>query len=78
MSDRQENATVNESTGDQEFNVGIADDNLKNNENTVNVKTFEKCFNERNDKEMSNIVYTVLDGIQNAILTAIDSSVAPK
>ena len=48
------------------------------NENTVNVKTFERCFNEKIDKEMSNIVDTVEDRIQNAILTAIDSIVAPK
>ena len=35
-------------------------------------------FNERIDKEMSNIVDTVEDRIQNAILTAIDSIVTTK
>ena len=41
------------------------------NENMVNVKTLERCYNERIDKEMSNIVDTVEDRIQNAILTPI-------
>ena len=37
------------------------------------LKTLEKCFNEKIDKEMGNIVDTVEDRIQNALLTAIDS-----
>ena len=44
----------------------------------MNVKTLERCFNERIDREMNNIVDTVEDRIQNAILTAIDNIVAPK
>ena len=44
----------------------------------MNVKTLESCFNERTDEEMNNIVDTVEDRIQNAILTAIDNIVAPK
>ena len=44
----------------------------------MSVKTLEKCFNERIDKEMSNIIDTVKDRIQNAILTAIDGIVALK
>ena len=48
------------------------------NENTVNVKTLEKFFNGRVDSEMSNNFDTVEDGIQNAILTATDSIVAPE
>ena len=44
----------------------------------MNVKTLERCFNERIDREMSNIVDTVEDRIQNAILTAIDNIVALK
>ena len=43
----------------------------------ANVETLERCFNERKDREMSNFVNTVEDRIQNAILTAIDSIVAP-
>ena len=38
----------------------------------------ERCFNERTDREMNNIIDTVEDRIQNAILTAIDNIVAPK
>ena len=48
------------------------------NENTVNVKTLERCFNEWIDREMSIIVETVEDRIQNPIFTAIDSVVGPK
>ena len=42
------------------------------------MKPWERCFNERIDKEMSNIVDTVEDRMQHAILTAIASIVAPK
>ena len=42
------------------------------------MKTPERCFNEKVDREMNNIVDTVEDRIQNAILTAIDNIVAPK
>ena len=44
----------------------------------MDVKTLERCSNETVDREMSNIVDTVEDRIQNAILTAIDNIVAPK
>ena len=44
----------------------------------VNVRTSERCFNERIDRELSKIVDTVKDRIQNAISTAIDNIVAPK
>ena len=78
VSDRQENATVNEGTGDQDFIVGPSNNNLMNIENTMNVKTLERSFNEGIDEEMNHIVETVEDRIQNAILAAIDSIVAPK
>ena len=77
-SERQENIVVNEGTNDRVFFVGTSSDNLVSNENTVNVKTLERCFNERIDREMNNIVDTVEDRIQNAILTAIDSILAPR
>ena len=48
------------------------------NENTMNVSILGRCFNERNDREMINNVDKVEERIQNAILTAIDSIVAPK
>ena len=44
----------------------------------MNVKTLKSCFNERIDKEMSNIVDKLNDRIQNAIWTAIDNIVAPR
>ena len=44
----------------------------------MSVKALERCFNERIDREMSNIVDTVEDRIQNAILAAIDNIVTPK
>ena len=74
----QENIVVNEGTNDRDFTVGTSSDNLVTNENTVNVKTLERCFNERIDREKSNIVETVEDRFQNAILTAIDIIVAHK
>ena len=77
-SERRENVIVNESTGNRDFTVGTSDNNLMVNGNTVNVKILERYFNERIDRELSNIVDTVEDRIQNAILTAIDSIVAPK
>ena len=44
----------------------------------MNVKTLQRCSNERIDEEMSNIVDTLENRIQNAILAAIDNIVAPK
>ena len=44
----------------------------------MDVKTCERCFKETIDREMSNIVDTVEDRIQNANLTAIDNIDAPK
>ena len=44
----------------------------------VNVKTSERCFNERIERQFSNFVDTVLDRIHNAVLTAIESIVALK
>ena len=44
----------------------------------MSLKTLERCFNERIDREMGNIVDTVEDRIQNAILIAIENIVAPK
>ena len=77
-SERQENVVVNMGTNDRDFTVSTSSNNTAVNESTVNVKTLERCFNERIDREMSNIVNTVEDRIQNAILAAIDNIVAPK
>ena len=77
-SERQENIVVKEGTNDQDFTVGTSSNNIAINESTVNVKTLEMCFNERIDREMGNIFDTVENGIQKAILTAVDNIFAPK
>ena len=77
-SERQESVAVNKSTDDRDFTVGTSNNDSVVNGNALSVETFERCFNERIDREMSNIVETVEDRIQNAILTAIEIIVAPK
>ena len=77
-SGRQENIAISAGTNDRHFTVGTSSKNTAINESTVNIKTLERCFNERIDREMSNIVDTVEDRVQNAILTAIDNIIAPK
>ena len=54
----KKNTIVNGCTGHRDFTVGTSDSNLMTNENTVNVKYLERCFNERIDRDMSNIVDT--------------------
>ena len=78
VSERQENVVVNEGTNDRDFTVSNSSNNTAVNESAMSVKTLERCFNERIDREMSNIVDTVEHRIQNAILTAIENIVAPK
>ena len=76
--ERRENVVVNGGVDDQDFIGGTSNVSSIVNENALNVKTLERCFNERIDREMSNIVDTVEDRIQNAVLTAIDNIVTPK
>ena len=77
-SERQENTVVNEGNDDQDFTVGTSCNDSIVNGNAMSVKTLERCFNERIDREMSNIADTVEDRIQNAILIAIDNIVTLK
>ena len=77
-SERQENTVVNEGTNDRDFTVGTSNNGPVVNGNAMSVTTLERCFNEKIDREMNNIIDTVEDRIQNAILTAIDNIVAPK
>ena len=77
-SKRQENVVVNEGFNDQDFTVGTSNVSSIIIGNVLNVKTLERCFNERIDREMEIIVETVEDRIQSAILTAIDNIVGPK
>ena len=69
VSERQENTVVNEGTNDRDFTVGTSSNNSVVNVNAMSVKTLERRFNERFDREMNNIIDTVEDRIQNAILT---------
>ena len=77
-SEWREYVVVNGGVDDQNFTGGTSNVSSIVNENALNVKTLERCFNERIDREMSNIVDTVEDRIQNAILVAIDNIIAPK
>ena len=77
-SERQENTVVDEGTNDRDFTVGTSNNDSVVNGSAMSVETLKRCFNERIDREMSNIVDTVEDRIQNAILTAIENIVAPK
>ena len=77
-SERRENVVANGGGDDQDFTGGTSNVSSIVNENALNVKTLERCFNERIDREMSNIVDTVEDRIENAVLTAIDNIVTPK
>ena len=78
MSDKEGNTKVNESNVYQEFIVGNSDCKPTALENLVNVKTLERFFDEKIDREMSNIVDTDKHSIQNAILTVIDSNIINK
>ena len=77
-SERHGNIVVIEGTNDRDFTIGTSSKNVTINESVMSVKTLERCSNERIDREMSNIVDTVEDRIQNVTLTAIVNIVAPK
>ena len=77
-SERKENVEFNKGTNDRHFTVVTSSFIIVINESVMNVKTLEGCFKEKIDREMSNIVDTVEDKIQNAVLSAIDNIVAPK
>ena len=55
VSERQENAVANEGTNDRDFTVGISSNDSIVNGNAMSVKTLERCFNERIDR--NNILY---------------------
>ena len=69
---------MKEGTIDQKFTVINSDSNLAGDENLLNVKTLERCFNERIDRKMGNILDTVENRIQKANLTAYGSIFTPK
>ena len=77
-SERQDIIVVNEGNKDRDSTVGTSSNNITINESAMSVKTLERRFNQRIDRELGNFVDKVQDRIQNAILTAIDNNVAPK
>ena len=78
VSERQQNAVVNEGTNDRDFTVSTSNNDSVVNGSAMSAKALKRCFIEMIDREMSNIVDTVEDRIQKAILTAIENIVAPK
>ena len=78
MSNRQEKTLFNEGRADQELTVGNSAGGPAVNENVVGVITSERSYNKKIGGGMCNIVDTVEDGIQKAILTAIDSIITIK
>ena len=63
LREREENIVVSESTNGQKLTTGTSSSNMAVNESTVDVKTLERCFIERIDREMNNIVNSVEDRI---------------
>ena len=63
VNERQEITVVNEGPNDQDFSVGTSSNNSVINGNAISVKTLERCFIERIDRGMNNIVDTVEDKI---------------
>ena len=64
-SEKQENTIVNESTGDRESTAFSIGKKWRIIENTVKVKTLERCFNQMIDREIINFVDMVEKRIQN-------------
>ena len=62
-SERQEITVVNDGTKNRDFTVGTSNNSSVVNGNEMSVKNLERCFNERIDREMSNIIDTVEDRI---------------
>ena len=50
VSERQENAVVNEGTNDRDFTVGTSSNDSIANGNAMSRKTLERCINERIDR----------------------------
>ena len=55
-SERQENTVVNEGFNDRNLTVVTSSNDSIVNGNAMSAKTLERCFKERIDREMSNIV----------------------
>ena len=53
VSEEQESAVGNEDTNDQDFTLGTSNSDSIVNGNAMSVKTLERSFNERIDRELS-------------------------
>ena len=71
-----QNGQVKEGTVDGEIIDNNGGDFSTTNENTVNVQTLERCFNEKVDREIGYIVDMAEDRTQNTIITAIDNLIS--
>ena len=78
VSDRQQNVAGNERTIGRVLTASDDYSYLAANENVINVQTLERCLNERNDREIGDIVDTVEDWNQNAILNPSDNIVTAR
>ena len=78
MSDRQETVEVNEGTADQDFTGKGSGSKLAAHEKLVNVRTLERIYLEKIDRDIGINNDTVEVRIQNANSTAGDSIITPK
>ena len=77
VSSGQKNVVVGNSPVDRKFLVNNSGGVSTTNRSRVDFQILERCFNEKIDRKMCNIVDTVEDRIQNAILTANNNTVTP-
>ena len=73
VSSEQQNVVVNNAIADRESFVNNNDSSALANEKAVDVQTSETNLSDSFTKEMSNVVETVEDTIQNTVLTAVDN-----
>ena len=74
---RQQNVAAIDGTVAREVIAKNSDSDLRASENTVDVQTWERCFKEMIDREMSKTFDTVENRIPNAVSTAIDNINTP-
>ena len=78
VNSRKQNVVVNDGPVDRGFTFIISGIFSTTDEKTMSVQTLERCSNEKIDRHLGNIVDTVENRIQNAILTAIDNIITPR
>ena len=78
MNSGQQNDIINDGTINREFALNNSGSFSTAFENTVNIQTLDRYFNEMIDREIGNNVDTVEVSTQNAILTAIYDNNIPR